>query len=1489
MNPRRAVTPVGATTAVLALLLIVCASILPAGPAAAAIQAAQITIGPATQTQLTGSPQAYNINIACLGTEGAQCGPDSTITIPLDPTTTPPMTAPTWTYSATAGATGLLLGQPTVNGDNLIIHLNDSFLVGGNSGSIRLLATPPNNVTPDHTTWTMEPTLTGDNIDPTPAPTPAASTATATPLPVVTKVTADGGSVFTAGAAVGYNITASCSSASTGNLYLTSGQLVDHLPAGMVYQSSTNGGVFDAVANTVTWTFPDAASTPVGCAAGSTGPNTFGVVALAPTPAPVVEPLTNSAAFAGTGPDASNPAGITRSANAQVPIQIVNNPATGPGQPGYATITKTSLAPLVQPGVSGNEYIGTYPGNWLPTGSAPSYTVGAAAGSFRATVNYAQVNTYQTEVVDPLPCLDDVSGNTYSSAAYNGAACAHPAFHPTIIQVASAGFDPPVNGLGAAVAAGWRPSVSLSNGALVPLVPNGSVGTSASSAYFTIPTADLALVASIELPPNAALMNSTLQLTMWGYADASLALVNGSLNELVNTATAVPELVPGTPLVPVQASADLFTVPAEEQLGISKAFGPTGAAPGGTTAVNIVGGINLPVVPLPQNIVFTDLLPSGMRWANPVSTASVALKEGGVSKGNVTAVITDLPNYQDSGRELVRVTIPNTAIASAGSWTLTPPINFLDVTTPTALGVYANTDQLFLFGLGSTQINANCTTPTQTGGGTSPATFENSNPQDLAGDGNLSEDYCQNAASLLISGTGAAFSLTKTVQGNLDSVPRGGLGMGNASNGGSGTYALTWSNVGSDNLDDAVIYDILPHIGDTGVSQGQAGNPRGSQFAPTLSSIGTLPAGVSVEYSESSNPCRPEVYPDAANPTCVNDWSSVPPANLATVLSLRFFSSSTHVAGTGFSVSVTVDVPPGVVNQVAWNSAATNAVDVSDPGNSLLATEPPKVGLVSPSSPSLVTQTSAMAVPAYDDLSDQVVITGTGGAPGTLAWTLLGPVAPVAGSCSAIDWTGVPVAQSGTVPVTGDGTVTTGPTTVGGTGCYSWADAIVGTSYAYSGTSPPGTAGEITSASQFSPALATVASATLAGAVQSASDAITVSGMPSAAPPTTLTWSLFGPLSPVAGSCGGLDWTTGPVVTTGSLPVPGDGTVTTPAVALVASGCYSFGDELPATADSVAAALAPGDPSEILYAVPPSLTSQSPVLQGQPNEAVSDSVTITGTSGDPGQLAWTLVGPVDPVDGSCTDVVWTGAPTVATGLVATVGDETVTTGPATLGAAGCYSWVDTLTATAPNSFPSPSDLPAGSANEVVHVQNYQPTLSTAASSSANPSGSLAVFDTVSIADTGLAGSAQDAPAVLSWELVGPVPPESAGCAGVSWATAAVVARGTIPVSGDGDIVTPSTVVAASGCYSFEEVLAATAIDDSASSTAGSTGETVLLPALTAGGLSAGGTGKPGTAGFSPVRIASLAFTGVNLILLLCVGGAMVVLGIAFRIRRRRVA
>ncbi len=1001
-------------------------------------------------------------------------------------------------------------------------------------------------------------------------------------------------------------------------------------------------------------------------------------------------------------------------------------------------------------------------------------------------------------------------------------------------------------------------------------------------------------MATIVLPPDEALMNATLQLTLWGYADQSLALVNSSINELVNTATAVPELVPGTPLVPVQASADLFTVPTQAQLGISKSFGPTGGGPGGSTVVHLVGGLNIPATPLVYDVVLTDLLPTGIRWADPVATTSIALAQGGVSQGTVPAAVQDLPNYQDSGRELIRVTIPKADITSPGAWTMTPPTDFLEVTTPSALGIYVNTDQIFLYGLGTSQITDSCTTPTQTGGGTSPATFESSNPQDLAGDGNLSEDYCQNSASLEISGTGAAFSLTKTVQGNLDSVPRGGLGIGNASDGGSGTYVLNWANVGSDTLDDAVIYDILPFVGDTGVSQGQSGNPRGSQFAPVLASIGPLPSGVSVEYSESTNPCRDEVYPDASNPTCVDDWTAVAPPSLADVLALRFSSSASYTAGHGFAVSLTVDVPPGVVNQVAWNSAATNASDVTDPTDIPLATEPAKVGLVAPSSPTLVTATSATSVPAFGELSDQVAITGTGGAPGTLAWTLVGPLPPVLGSCAGLDWTGgLPSAGSGTVPITGDATVTTGPIPVGATGCYSWSDTITGTSYAYTGGSPAGSPGEITQATGFTPAIATVASSTKEGPVQSATDAVTVTGVPAAAPTNTLTWTLYGPMPPVDDACSDVDWAAAPVLSTDTLDITGSGILDTPPVPIVDAGCYSFGEELPATADSSGVALAPGDPTETLYGAPPSLTSQTSAAVLHPNQTVSDRVTVSGTGGGDGTLAWSLVGPVAPVSDSCTSVSWSGAPVVDSGTVALSGDGTVTTGPSTVGLQGCYGWVDTLTAAAQDDFPSPATLPAGSADEVVRVEQFTPTIATTATGGESADGTHTVTDKATVTGTGLAANPSVPAALLSWSLLGPVPPAAAGCAGVGWSGAPVVASGTLAVPSDGTYETPGTVISGAGCYTFEERLAGTAIDDPATSAAGLAAETLLLPAAAVEVTTSGGAGGSAgaTSGATGASTATggavLAMTGADFLGIATVGAALIALGSVFRARRRR--
>jgi hypothetical protein len=1399
----------------------------PNTPAPAGPPSGGIDISPGHQSHPTGSAQTYFISVSCSGTEIGSCGSSLTVTIPLDTTTTPPMTDPSWSYSATSPTAGLLTSGPTVQGNKLVLGVNGDVLSGGRNRTIALTATPPNDVTPNHTSWSLTPTLSGGTIAPVTSTTTANSVATARPLLSVHKITSDGGSVYLAGHDIPYTIVAACDTGTPGSLYLTDGSLADPLPPGTTFVSASNGGVFNSGTDTVTWNFPTAASTPHGCAAGAAGPNVFKVVVTAPSPAPPPssQPLINKVTFSGTGPDATNPAGITASTSAQVPVEIVNSPPTGPGSPGYAHIVKTSLAPLAED-VSGNQYVGTYPGNWVTTSSSPTYTVGAAAASFQATVDYSLVGTYETKLFDPLPCLDNANGNRFSSEPFNGAPCAHPAFHPQVIQVRSAGFDSS-NGLGAAIASGFLPEAVLNNGTTVPLSPNGSVGPNASSAFFSVPSADIGSVATIVLPPNQSLMNPSLQLTMWGYTDISLAGLNGSVNDLHNIATAVP-MLNGHALTPIQDHADVFTVPTPIQLGIAKSFGPTGGGPHGTTVLTMVGGVNLPVVPLTHNVVLTDLLPLGMSWANPSTSGTLTLVEGaGAVIEHVTATAVNLNNFAGSGRDLIRITIPASAFSSTGTWIIKLPTNFLEMTTPTALGLYRNTDQIFLFNLGTTQTNGVCTNPTQSGGGTSNSTFESSDPENLVGDGNQNEDYCQARASLNVLGTGAAFDLTKTVQGNLDSMPKGGLGIGNASPGGSGTYGLDWSNVGSDTLAQPVIYDILPFVGDTGVSEGQSTNPRGSQFQPVFASVGTLPAGVNVLYSQSTNPCRNQVFPDAHNPTCVNDWSTSPPANLASVRALEFTSTGTYPAGSGFSVSVTVDVPPGVVNQVAWNSAATNATDVTNPQDVPVPAEPLKVGLVAPSTPTIVTKTSAATASSFSSLSDQVSITGTGGDAGTLAWKLLGPVAPAGGSCAGLSWTGAPTAAQGTVAVTADGTVTTGPVVVSAVGCYTWTDTLTSTTgFPYQATVPPGEPGETTQVHPYTPSLTTVAAHTIAAGVESVSDTDSVTGIPSGAPANTLTWTLYGPVKPTgATTCPSSAAPYLAVVDrSGTLSVTGNGNETTPAVALGAPGCYSFGADLPATSTSQEAIVSPGTTAETVQESIPTIVTKTSAATIPSFSSASDDITISGMGTGSGTLTWSLVGPVAAGSQGCSGVSWTGAATVKTGTTTiTDGSPTaVTAGPVQLMALGCYSWVATLTG---SSFPGGVTSAAGTTGEVTQVVPYTPSMATQAALATSTGGAHSVTDTITVS-----GIPAGAPAAtLTWTIYGPVPHTSSGTcpsgAG-AYQSATVAGKGTMQVSGDGTVTTPAVQLVTSGCYSYGDSLAATTFGSAAVVAPGEPAETV---------------------------------------------------------------
>jgi len=1054
-----------ALAAVAVVALVGAVGWLGAGPAfAAGSQTGLITISPASQSHDSGTPQSYSIAISCQGSAAPQCGPNAQVHVPLDSTTTPSMTDPSWTFAVTSSTSGLVTGWSIVSGE-LVVDLDPDIFVSGFSGTLAVRITPPNGSTPNDTSWTLTPQLTGDGLtQAVTAPGSAASTATASPKPVVTKSITSGGSVFEAGTDVDYTITASCSIGSSGGLYLENGVLVDQLPAGMSYVSSTPAGSYDATTGTVTWTFPDGASTPAGCAADAAGPTQFHVVATTPTPAPAAadQPLSNQATFTGTGADATDPDGITKDTTATAAIQVVDEPPTTGGT-GYASITKSSLAPLAEQGVSGNQYVATYPGNWLPAGTSPGYQAGQAAASYQTVVRYGLVGTYTTRLVDPVPCLDEVNGDVYSSDDPS-AVCAHPAFHTTVFQVSSPGRSG-TTGLGQAVANGWAPQLLLDDGSTVTATPTSTVAATASSAYYAVDAADVGHVAAVILPPSPGdeLENASLALTLWGYADASLANVGSGITELHNVATAYPTLA-GVEQTPISDSADLFTVGSPAQLGVSKSFGALGAAAGGTTALTINGAVATPGV-LSHDVVITDLLPTGMTWSNPVTSLSATLAPGGgTSSTAATASVQYLEGYLGSQQNLIRITIPAASFSGAGNWTITFPAGSFLLSTPTALGVYTNTDQIFLSGLGAQAINPMCSTPKQASG-VSSASFETENSLDLAGDGEHSEQHCQNQAALQIFGTGASFALTKTVQGDLDALPLGGpSGIGTASEGGTGSYVLTWTNTGSDTLAAPVVYDILPYVGDTGVSAGQASTGRGSEFSPDFTGVGALPSGVSVEYSSSTNPCRDEVYADAANADCVDDWTSTAPADLATVAALRFTSTDSYVAGTGFAVSIAVKLNAADVNKVAWNSAATNAEDLTQPSVVPLPAEPPKVGITSAAAPTIASSTSAPSVAAGSAINDTIRIAGTGGHAATLAWSLVGPVAAVKGACAAVDWTGAATVASGTEAIAGDGTVTLDDVVVETAGCYGWVNVLTADTAGDfpTATAPAGSPNEVT-------------------------------------------------------------------------------------------------------------------------------------------------------------------------------------------------------------------------------------------------------------------------------------------------------------------------------------------------------------------------------------------------------------------------------------------
>ncbi len=1395
------------------------------GVSASAAQAAtgQITIQsndapPLPVSHPTGTPSRYTINFECSAVGTQTCGDNAEIRVPfsltppIDPAT-PAMD--TWLFQTSSSVSGLILETEIVGGE-LVIRLDPERIDPGDSQTIQLAITPPNNITPDGTRWSLGATFETDDLPQVSAPQPALGLAHAEAKISVSKVTDDGSSFLVRGRNVVYNITARCNpSGSTGNLHLTEGSLVDVLPAGLNFVSASPAPTSaPAVGSngTIVWDYPSGSALPSGCAAGASGTQTYQVVASVDPSVPDDTQLENEVTFNGL------PIGETAEQSTSAPrtIRVIDLPPTiGPG-----IIGKGAAAPLE---VTGAGYRGTYPGDWIPGNSTQPSTTNPASAEGRWTVNvrYPASGAFTTDLIDPMPCeaIEDPAGVFHSSDVTGPTTpggsptvdqhCTNPVFHPTVVRVDAASLN-------AAIVAGWRPTAILTTGGGSTEVELDLVGSgSGTGRYFTVPAANVEQVSAIRLPPDTLLRDASMDLRIFGYADA--ARQGGDVLHNIASVTAYPTAGTDDPFT--AADDDRILIEEDEpQLGVHKAFGGLRGGPGGTTRLNLTATVATGA-PISGDVVIADLLPFGLKWSNPSTTVSYNLTNtpGGTAT-TVTGTVEHLENYQSTGRDLIRITFPASAFGS-GFNTLSLPTtsNFILLDVPNGATTYNNTVNAFIKGIGRD------TSPACGPGTTTVAsTFESEDPLDLDGDGVTAENNCSWNADLVVPPSGGpAFGLVKSVQGDQDVAPKFSPGIGNAAEGGTGDYVLKWSNIGGETLADPVIYDILPHIGDTGTTQSQSGTPRGSAFDTEFVQLnGSLPSGVTVEYSQSTNPCRPEVFPNAANPTCVDDWSSTQPADPADVKALRFAASGSYAPAATFEVGFRLRVPVGYVNIVAWNSAASVA---SFNGNPLLPAEPPKVGITAPAdpvTPVLSTEVSQAKVVVGTAVRDEITLTNTGGASGDIDWQLVGPrPAGSDGTCDAVDWAGAATVDSGTIPFQGNGNHLTATTTLTDFGCYSYV--VQATSPQFAGgevSHPAGAPNEVVQVAPVEAKLSTQVSKATVGASESFLDTITLTDATDAA--GTIDWELVGP-KPIGadGTCDAVDWSGAAQVDSGSLPFRGSGDYDTTTSAPSGAGCYSYVVEVTSPQFSGPVSHPAGETNEVVLVRPATIVTAASAIRIAPGQEITDRVDLTGTGGGTGTLEWEIVGPIRANDqGTCENLDWTGAATFDSGTIAVNGDGTYHTDPSTPTETGCYSYVQLLNA---GSAGGPSLHAAGEPNEMFYVG--RPTVETTVSSpSILPGGT--VLDSIEVRGTG-GGQGE-----LQWKLYGPIAPGlGATCLGRDWTGAAVVAQGTIPVSGDGTYLTPPTLpLMLGGCYGYEVILTGENYGGPVVSPVGTPGELTLV-------------------------------------------------------------
>ena len=921
----------------LAAVLVAFATLTPT-PAMAADMS--ITISPPTATTQSNVATTYLLTVSCSSAAGT-CA-NSTVTIPTT----------TITGNGANNDFGSWITAGTCPALNRSVPGQVSMSFGtltSSTGQCSFTVLPPEYKTLNNAVATITPTLSSSNAASATA-TPATLTVTAAhnvsvaaqaPNQVITGTPYQYSMILVCGLNGGY----------VGDIGTSAIELSAVLPANFEYQSysprNNVPGTFSYDPATRRFTFSD----PSGTACGNPPLNINNRIIIA---------LTGTATTGGV----PNPVGSQICATTSATWTYLDGvPGSGSSASTCSTViaanttvsksvsssTLSNLGQYTLPDGSRPAY--TYPGNWDGTGASTYFDLAVAntAGTTNAGLMY--------DIKDPVPCMSNFAGGIYSSNAV-GDYCANPAFIPTLVTP----FNFPQTGLGP----------------LTLVYTDGSTGTAAFTAGrgWIIPTSPV--VAEVQVPPFANEGSNTagsMTFRLFGYAASGVQ----TTTQLRNTVSSTPYQVgSSTPLGPVQTASRNELVVAPPAGGGAIVYPALQALQVGATCTanvtlngaNSYPGTRIEIPTGPSREIYVDYLaPAGATTVNATTTtfSLLALSPTGSTVRTTTSAPvapTVTQNYNGTGRTLVRYVVPANLAPQAGSYRLTSA-SFVTLTLEAGCaGTYQN-DLTVGYAAPITQ----CYLANGRTSGISAAPLVPYANADLrANSAPTAGNYCGESWPLKIAAIRPKFSVDKTVQGNLDAVPIGGGGTGHVSaDGGAATYTVSFSNSGESTLVDPVMYDLLPRVGDTRASSTAA---RGSQFAVTLTDVAALPSRLTVAYSQAVNPCRPEVL--AANPGCVNDWTTTAPASLSTVTALKFVYSGSITVGNGFSATYSVATPATTAGGVAWNSIGTNVTA----GDALVgAAESSLTGLQAQSAQPAITKTADRAT--VDAVGQQVTFTFT--------------------------------------------------------------------------------------------------------------------------------------------------------------------------------------------------------------------------------------------------------------------------------------------------------------------------------------------------------------------------------------------------------------------------------------------------------------------------------------------------------------------------------